>query len=414
MNLRRIIALAGCLLLATVVAVSTASARTSKKSAKTLTVWLMADAQTGWPDVVKAANTKFEAANPGVNVDLQYQTWGAYLNKFDATLAGGNVPDVLEFGNTQMQKYVFAGALEKITPSNYENSKYWLAGLADAAKYKGTYYGVPYYAGSRLVAYRTDLFKKAGVKVPKTLAAFQAGAVKLNKKFGKKGFSAVYIPGTDWYFAMGFLFDRGGGIAKLSGGKWHSLLNTKQSLLGLKTYKAFWKAASRTKPNSMEINPAPYDVYAQNRAAAIVGPGWFTCCVGKYKSVTKQFVMPSATPGKVMPGFLGGSNLAIPKASNMKTEAAAWLKIFIGTGSEKAIVAASGNIPNATNLADPKQLNQRAAARSWFVPMSPNWANVENGNVLRTMLKQILSGSLTIPQAARNAGDNIELTLNQK
>jgi len=46
--------------------------------------------------------------------------------------------------------------------------------------------------------------------------------------------------------------------------------------------------------------------------------------------------------------------------------------------------------------------------------MSPNWANVENGNVLRTMLKQILSGSLTIPQAARNAGDNIELTLNQK
>ena len=40
--------------------------------------------------------------------------------------------------------------------------------------------GVPYYAGSRVVIYRTDLFKKAGVKKPPTsLGQFVADGKKL-------------------------------------------------------------------------------------------------------------------------------------------------------------------------------------------------------------------------------------------
>ena len=35
-------------------------------------------------------------------------------------------------------------------------------GLAASGRYGGKLYGVPYYAGSRVVTYRTDLFKKAG------------------------------------------------------------------------------------------------------------------------------------------------------------------------------------------------------------------------------------------------------------
>ena len=76
--------------------------------------------------------------------------------------------------------------------------------------------GVPYYAGSRVVTYRTDLFKKAGItKLPPTSRAqFAADAKKLaRRRTPKKGFSPFYIAGTDWYFAMGFVFDYGGGIA---------------------------------------------------------------------------------------------------------------------------------------------------------------------------------------------------------
>ena len=50
--------------------------------------------------------------------------------------------------------------------------------------------------------------------------------------------------------------------------------------------------------------------------------------------------------------------------------------------------------------------------RSWFVPTAKNWVNVENGNILRTMLAQILTGKLTVKQAAQSASDNIASVLN--
>ena len=85
------------------------------------------------------------------------------------------------------------------------NSATWLAGLAAAGRYGGKLYGVPYYAGSRVVTYRTDLFKKAGVKVPTSLAELTAIAKKLGTQNSAKGFSPIYIAGTDWYVAMSFV-----------------------------------------------------------------------------------------------------------------------------------------------------------------------------------------------------------------
>ena len=120
---------------------------------------------------------------------MQYQTWGNHLQKFDATLAGGNAPDVIEMGNTEMTKYMAAGAFQDITSdrSSFANSATWLDGLAASGRYSGKVYGVPYYAGSRVVTYRTDLFKKANVKVPTSLAQFTAAAQKLGRQQGDRG-----------------------------------------------------------------------------------------------------------------------------------------------------------------------------------------------------------------------------------
>ena len=72
-------------------------------------------------------------------------------------------------------------------------------------------------------------------------------------------------------------------------------------------------------------------MYAQGNAASMVGPGWFSCCVGDAnKSLTKQFVMPSHTAGKPMPGFLGGSDLAVPVGAN-KALAVDWIKAYTST-----------------------------------------------------------------------------------
>jgi N,N'-diacetylchitobiose transport system substrate-binding protein len=405
----------GAALLVAVLAVAaTTASGATKRSAASITVWLQVDAQSGWPGAVAAANAAFQKQHPGVTVNVQYQNWGTHLGKFDATLAGGNAPDVIEMGNTEMTKYMAAGAFQDLTSlkSSFDNANNWLEGLAASGRFGGKLYGVPYYAGSRVVTYRTDQYKAAGIRTtPKSLAQFSADAAKLNKKFGKKGYSPVYIAGTDWYVAMGFVYDFGGKIATQVSGKWKGLLESPKAIAGLTAYKNFYAAASKASKTTDENRPTPYSVYADGNAGSIVGPGWFTCCVGdKYKGSTAQFVMPSHEAGKSMPGFLGGSDLAVPIGAN-KQLGADWIAAFTSTASEKAFQAV-GNIPNATNLLNTNKVGERAALRSWFVPAAKNWVNVENGNILRTMLSQILTGKLSVKQAAATADNNIEYTLN--
>jgi N,N'-diacetylchitobiose transport system substrate-binding protein len=399
------------------VVAATASASGTRAQANTLTVWLQVDAQSGWPDVVAAANKQFEADHPGWTVSVQYQNWSDHLQKFDATIAGNDTPDVIEMGNTEMTKYMAAGAFADLTASKsqFDNSASWLSGLAKSGMYQGKVFGVPYYAGSRVITYRSDLFKKAGVKkAPTSLAELQAALVKVGKmQRNVKGFSPLYVGGEDWYSALSFVYDYGGSIATTHAGKWIGTLDSPQSVAGLTAFKKFFDATQAKSTATLDgTNPFPYQVFAEGQTAANYGPAWYSCCTGaKYKAVTAQLVMPSHLPGKPMPGFLGGSDLAVPAESNSKAQAVAWIADFTSTASERALQA-KGNIPNATNLLG-SSVNERAAARSWFVPQAKHWVDVENGNILKTMLAQILTGKLSVKQAATVASENIAQTLNE-
>src|SRR5260370_15236238 len=121
------------------VVAATASASGRHAQANKLTVWLQVDAQSGWPDIVAAANAQFVKDHPGYTVDVQYQNWGDHLQKFDATLAGGNSPDVIEMGNTEMTKYMAAGAFSDIssTKRTIDNSGSCLIRLAASCMFRG-------------------------------------------------------------------------------------------------------------------------------------------------------------------------------------------------------------------------------------------------------------------------------------
>ena len=88
MKRRSIVALLVVAALAAVVTTVTSGA-TKRTTANSITVWLQTDAQSGWPGLVAAANAQFQSDHPGTTVNVQYQSWGDHLQKFDATLAGG-------------------------------------------------------------------------------------------------------------------------------------------------------------------------------------------------------------------------------------------------------------------------------------------------------------------------------------
>jgi len=417
---------AACLAVALAAGASTASGGVARPQATTLTVWLQTDAQSGWPAVVASATAAFKAQHPDVDVNVQYQTWGDHLTKFDAAIAGGDAPDVIEFGNTETTKYMAAGAFRQITPSNYPNYATWLQGLKGSCTYNGRTYCVPYYAGARAVIYRKDNYRAAGITgTPKSLAAFIANGRKLMKKYGKdRNFSAVYFAGKNWYASMSFVYDYGGSIAVKKNGKWQGALNSNQSLRGLNVLKSLVLTQSRASKTTDEATPQQALVFAKGHVASFIGNGWEWPYALDPKlgnpslaNVIGAFPMPSHIKGKVMPGFLGGSDLAIPVTSKNTALAADWIKAYTSTSSETGI-AQAGNIPNTTRLISIHKNNPKlapfaaAAASSWFVPTSPNWVNVESANVLQNMLVQIFTGRKSVKSAATSASAQITRMLN--
>jgi len=417
MKLRIFAAVAIAVTLATVA--STATGSTKRASAKQVVVWVMTDAQNGWPGAIAAANAQFQQQHPGVDVNIQYQSWDTVLQKFDAALAANDAPDVIELGNSQTVKYMAAGAFSTIKAKNYPNSSTWLSGLKSSCTYRGKLYCVPYYAGARAVIYRKDMYRQAGIKrLPKTYAQFLADGKKLMKKFGKN---------KNLYVATTFVEDYGGHLAvQGKNGKWKGTLDSPQAVKALTIFKSMVRKLSRASKTQDEAHPFPSIPFAKGRMASFIGNGWEWPYVfnpkggAAPKSFEKKmgaYPMPSHIKGRYMPTFLGGSDLGIPISAHNKQLGADWIKAFTGTRSE-TLIAKAGNIANTTKLANVNAHNPalapfaRAAKYSWFVPMSPNWTNVENSHLLKQMLTAILTNRKSVAAATKSASKQITQILN--
>src|SRR5690348_9537126 len=106
-----------------------------------LTVWLMNGSA---PDaVISALNTEFQAAHPGVTVNVELQQWGGISDKTNTALSTQSPPDVLEMGNTLVSGFASAGGLADLTSKQSSlGGGTWLQSLKEAGTLDGKLYGV--------------------------------------------------------------------------------------------------------------------------------------------------------------------------------------------------------------------------------------------------------------------------------
>jgi N,N'-diacetylchitobiose transport system substrate-binding protein len=416
-------------LLASAVAASAGTSSPDRQAATKIVVWLQNDAESGWKEVVASANAAFKARHSDVEVDVQYQTWGDHLTKFDAALAGGTAPDVIEFGNTETTRYMAGRLLQDLTTMkrSFPNSATWLKALTESCTYNGRLYCVPYYAGARAVIYRKDQYRAAGIRsVPKSLAQFQAAGQKLMKKYGKqRNYSALYFPGRYVWASMSFVYDYGGKIAERKGNRWQGTLNSPKAIQGLTKLKQVVTTLSRANKTGDEANPQQALVFSKGRVGSFIGNGWeWPYALDKKlgnPALAKNmgaYPMPSHTPGKFMPAFLGGSDLAVPVTSRNKALAYEWIRAFTSTNAMRQLATIGKQIPNTTSLANVNAKNPQlapfaqASKSSFFVPTAPNWVKVENARVLQSMLSSIFTGRASVKSAADRASGQITRILN--
>ena len=390
---------------------------------KTIKVWLMVDAESGWKSVVDDATARFKAET-GADVTVEYQQWANHLTKVDATLAGNEVPDVLELGNTEFAKYVYNGGFAELNKAEFENSDTWLSGLSGACELDGKTYCVPYYAGARVLIYRTDLFEKSKLKPPTSYDDLLKAADKLqaDNKGGK--FGAFYMP-TNWFAAMSWAQADGGKIAVKNGEKWEAQMGQPAFQAGLQKWVDLVRKYSKADPAKDENDQAA--IFAQGQAAMFYGNGWEKGSAEEIKKdpndpnsalvKTKVAGKLALAPMPGIPSFLGGSNLGVAQKSQNQALAAKWIKYFTDTKSMEGLIAANA-LPNSTALLDKAAQQEsmaataQAAKSSWFPPNSDKWADVEKQTVMQTMLRDILTGKKDVAAATKWADEQVNSILN--
>jgi N,N'-diacetylchitobiose transport system substrate-binding protein len=388
----------------------------------TIRLWLNGDDTK--QELVDYAVAELKKQHPDADVKFERQQWTGIVEKLTTALSSSDSPDVVELGNTQAQAFEAAGALQDLTAKKADlGGNDLLQSLVEAGTYDGKFYGVPYYAGARIVVYRTDLLEKSGLKVPTTLDEFIQAGIKLQQDnaAATPGFSGIYFPGKYWYAALPFIWQAGGDIAVEKDGKWTGMLADAKSVQGLDQVKEIMDKASGAPKDGDESKD--YVAFCNNQIGMLMAPGWKIGQITNdkdgcpaMKDKIGAFALPGATAGTTAPAFLGGSNLAISAKSAHQDLALDLVKIMTGAGYQQQF-AAAGTIPALKSLLGQvsgdagAKAQAVASANSRFVPSSENWAGVEASTVLPDMLVSIAQGG-DVQAAAKSADDAITAKLN--
>ena len=365
------------------------------------------------PDALRDYLKTEYADATGGTLTIEEQSWGDALAKLTTALPDAeNTPDVVEIGNTWAPTFTNAGAFTDLSDMYDElGGDKLLPSFVEVGSVDGKEYALPYYFGSRYVFYRKDVWEKAGVAVPTTLAEFNAAAAKL-KTDSQSGF---YIGGEDWRNGVSWVFANGGELAVKDGDEWKSTLSDDKTVEGLTQLQTLFADASLAPVTEADstpwVNINNNETTGAPEAATIIAPGWAHWSIGDPspdpKDATKvvntwndavfgTFVLPGIDGG-VAPVFAGGSNIAISAASKNQDSAKELMKIIFSADYQKMLGEnglGPANLDYASSLGDDQFAKALidSAADSKLTPAAPGWAAVEGSGLLEEFFGKVNGG----------------------
>jgi multiple sugar transport system substrate-binding protein len=282
----------------------------------TITMWAMGAEGENLPKLTK----DFEAANPGVKVQVTAIPWDAAHDKFTTAITANKTPDVAMVGTTWMGEFAGMGALDP-TPGQIDKSVFF-EGAQKTTEVGGTSYGIPWYVETRLVYYRTDLAKKAGINSPPTdWEGLKAMAKAMQDKAGAKWGIGLQAGGTgSWQSIMPFAWSAGADLTK-DGGKAYNF-DSPEVLKAAKYYQSFFTDGISDK--AAPAQPTTEPDFASGKVPMFISGPWMMSAVEKaggagFKDKYDVMQIPA---DKESSSFVGGSNLVVFK--NTKNRDAAW------------------------------------------------------------------------------------------
>ncbi|MFE7748370.1 sugar ABC transporter substrate-binding protein [Streptomyces sp. NPDC057428] len=288
-------------------------------SKQTLTVWAMGAEGEKLAEVAKV----YEKANPNITVKVTPVGWDVAHQKLVSAAAAGTLPDVAQMGSTYMGEFAELGVLEPVDTKSFDKKDFFPAGW-DQGEVDGTAYGVPWYVDTRVLYYRTDLAKKAGVdKAPADWQEMRDLATAYREKAGTKWGLSVQPSGLDTVQSFyPFLFSAGGEIINDKG---EAVIDSPAAVSALKEYGTYFD-----KGLSSKSVPPGYDVvkdFGNGRVPMFFGGPWHVTLLNEGQPQIKgKWAVAPVPAGKSSVSSAGGSSLVISKDSEHKAAATKFVK----------------------------------------------------------------------------------------
>ncbi|MFG2929096.1 extracellular solute-binding protein [Streptomyces achromogenes] len=376
---------------------------------KTVTVWLMKDSAS--KEFLRRFTEDFERTHDDLRLDIRIQEWTGIVEKVRSALKepSGDGPDVIEAGNTQVPLYADGGRLADLTLESMRDwgKDTWLPGLAQPGKDGNKQYGIPWYAANRVVIYRKDLFRQAGIaRPPRTRDEWLTATEKLNTG-GNQG---IYLAGQDWYTLSGFIWDEGGELAEEKDHEWRGTLDSPAALRGMDFYRRL-QALGAGPADADEEHPPQAGVFAGGKVAQIIAvPGLVQSIVRQNPDLKDKlgfFPVPGRTAGRPGTVFTGGSDLVVPRNTDDQFAATTVVGALTGAKWDTELARTMNYVPNKTTLAgavaDAEGVAAMAAgaAHGRATPSTPQWADVEADNPIKEYMTRVLQGGDPAAEARR-------------
>lgn len=149
-----------------------------------ITMWMypvIAD-ETASKKFWEQAEADFEKAHPDVDLNIELQTFDKRDAQISAALAAGSGADIVLITPDQAATYRSVRGLVPVDDAVADDRDAFFAPALDVATFDEELYGVPIFQNIFTTAYNTDIFKEAGLDLPKTWDDLREAAPVLAKK----------------------------------------------------------------------------------------------------------------------------------------------------------------------------------------------------------------------------------------
>ncbi len=299
----------------------------SSAVAQELEMWTLALSPT-FDDYINGVVAEFEADHPGVTVNWVDLPDGGFPDKFFASIAAGQAPDVVNLNTSRMRLAVKEDALvnlsENATP---EQLSIYFPSLLDSSSVGGSVYAFPWYQAPTILMYNKGIFEQAGLdseSAPTTYEEAIQLAQTIREATFLEGIAPLPFP-EDWLVQNG--------VDILSEDGTEPAFNTPEGVAALQTYvDAVENRAVSQDAINFDYQKAIGDFAGGQAAMLVTGPQFLRTVESDGPDVyanlglapypqTATGIIPNAIQNMVVPAASDNVDLAIELANFVTNDA---------------------------------------------------------------------------------------------